>query len=756
VTQVARTPFSFSPVASDETLAELEFARALDLVAARAVSELGAAAIRERMPSTDVRAISGELERVSELVHHLDDQGQFRPAAVPDIAADVETLRFEGTIIEAEGLLRVAAAIQAMRENERLLLDRAAALPLANALAVGVPPRAVADRIERAIDQDGSVPDEASTQLASARRRVRDTRQRLVSLLERVARGVEGDSQVTLRDGRYVISIPRDARRNVRGLVHAQSASGASLFIEPHDAVELGNDLRIAENDETVAIAQVFRELSGLVREHVDAIEAGWQMSIQLDDLYARAVYASEVAATMPEVVVGGQAFHIHDGYHPLLREEAGAVPFSVVLEATGTLLVSGPNAGGKTVLLKAIGLIAALTQAGVIPPVGPGSAIPVFRTINVDIGDHQSIEQSLSTFSAHLEALKSILNECGAASLVLLDELGGGTDPVEGGALATAVLEGLQTRGAMTVATTHLSDLKEAAAGSTRMTNASLEFDTETLKPTYRLNIGKPGRSYGLAIAKRLGLPEDVVARAQEVVPDAIKTVDATLAELERREQELRERESTSEDLRVRLEADAVTMSDLEQRLTALRSDLDTRETELEKHGREQARKFLLESRRRVEDALALARAAVDEATAKQARRLVEEGVKDEGDAIEKLRAWVSGKGADRQPSIVRRPMSIDHRPSTLDDRRSTGMDAASEISIRGMRADEAEGVVVAAIDDAVVADLHRLRIVHGKGGGVLRRVVADLVRGDRRVARTVEPPPEQGGYGVTILEFR
>jgi len=288
-------------------------------------------------------------------------------------------------------------------------------------------------------------------------------------------------------------------------------------------------------------------------------------------------------------------------------------------------------------------------------------------------------------------------------------------------------------------------------------MTNASLEFDTETLKPTYRLNVGKPGRSYGLAIAKRLGLPDDVVARAQEVVPDAIKTVDATLAELERREQELREREGTSEDLRVRLEADAVKMSDLEQRLAALRSELDTRETELEKHGREQARKFLLESRRRVEDALALARAAVDEATAKQARRLVEEGVKDEGDAIEKLRAWVSGKGTDRQPSIVSRQSStLGDGRSTMDDTRYTEIQAASEISIRGMRVDEATSVVIAAIDDAVVADLHRLRVVHGKGTGVLRQVVAELARGDKRVARTVEPPPEQGGYGVTILEFR
>lgn len=750
-------------MASDETLADLEFGRALDRVAARAVSELGAFAVRARRPTADAGAIAGELARVAELTRYLDDQGQFRPFGVPDVAPDVETLALEGTVLEADGLLRLSDAVRAMRENERLLRDRADALPLANALAVEVPPQAIADRIERAIEKDGAVRDEASTELASAPRRLRDTRQRLVSLLERVARGVEGDSQVTLRDGRYVISIPRDARRNVRGLIHAQSASGASLFVEPHDAVELGNDLRIAESDEAAAIARVYRELSALAREHLDAIEAGWRMSIQLDDLFARALYALEVGATAPEVGGADQAFAIDHGYHPSLREEPGAVPFSVLLDATGTLLVSGPNAGGKTVLLKAVGLIAALTQSGVVPPVGAGSATPVFRNIKVDIGDHQSIAQSLSTFSAHLESLKTILEACGSGSLVLLDELGGGTDPVEGGALATAVLEGLQVRGAMTVATTHLSDLKEAAADSTRMTNASLEFDTETLKPTYRLHVGKPGRSYGLAIAKRLGLPNDVVAWAEDVVPEAIKTVDATLAELERREQELREREAMSQDLQLRLEVDTVRMSELEQRLTGLQSELDARGKALEKDGREQARKFLLESRRRVEDALALARAGVDEATAKHARRLVEEGVQHEGDAIKKLedlavqKGWrVKGGGRRTKVDPGPAPSPLDRGASPDGTHVDLDVDAASEIHVRGMRADEATGAVLGAIDHAVVADLPQLRIVHGKGTGVLRQVVADLVRGDKRIARASMAPPEQGGAGVTIIEFR
>jgi DNA mismatch repair protein MutS2 len=319
---------------------------------------------------------------------------------------------------------------------------------------------------------------------------------------------------------------------------------------------------------------------------------------------------------------------------------------------------------------------------------------------------------------------------------------------------LAAAVLEGLQARGAMTVATTHLSDLKEAAASSACMTNASLEFDTDTLTPTYRLQVGKPGRSYGLAIARRLGLAADVVERAEAILPEAIKTLDATLAELERREQVLRDREASSEDQRVALEAESVRAAELRVQLDALDADLRVRARTLEQDGRDQARKFLLESRRRVEDALALARAAVDEATAKQARRLVEDGVKEEGSAIQRLeelaqkKGWrVKGGGRGAQPEW--------REPSTVARQEFTDVAAASEVSIRGMRADEAEGAVLSAIDDAVVGDLAQLRIIHGKGTGVLRQVVADLVQSDPRVAHANIAPPDQGGAGVTIVEF-
>ncbi len=775
MTSVADTPFSSSSVASPDTLAELEFGRALDRVAARAVSTLGAEAVRSRRPLSDPAAITHELARVSELARHLDEAGQFRPAAVVDLTAELDTLRLEGAVLEADGLLRVADAIRAIRENGALLEQHEASLPLTFDLAVAMPPAGVADAIARAIDADGTVRDGASTAVTSARRRVRDTRRRLVAMLERVARGVSGDPHVTIREGRYVVSVPRDARGSVRGLVHAQSASGASLFVEPEDAVEMGNDLRMAEADEVRAVNQVFRDLSEQVRAVLVELEAGWSMSVALDDLYARAQYALDVEASIPTAAEWSEAFAINDGYHPLLREEKGAVPFSVRLVPGGTLLVSGPNAGGKTVLLKAVGLLAAMTQSGVVPPMGKGSVTPAFRQIRVDIGDHQSIAASLSTFSAHLESLKHILGKSEPGSLVLLDEIGGGTDPIEGGALAGAVLEGLQSRGATTVATTHLSDLKEAATASEHMTNASLEFNTETLAPTYRLRVGKPGRSYGLAIAKRLGLPVDVVTAAESRIPEAIMTLDATLAELERREIALHEQEVANEDLRLRLEAEQIRVGELRERLTHFERDVQERERQLEKAGRERARTFLLESRRRVEEALALARAAVDEATAKQARRLVEEGVQEEADAIQKLAAleekgWRVGKGRratgggrrDEHQGSSSGDSEIGQQPPAHGKQRTShgfsgsDVEAATEINVRGMRADEAAAAVVAAIDAAVVADLPRLRIIHGKGTGALRSVVNEIVRDDARVARGSMAPPEQGGAGVTIVEFR
>lgn len=746
MTEVAYTPSSF------EALSDLEYPRVLDVVAGYAASSLGAAAVRSRQPLPSAETAREELATVEQLARALTDGPGFEPEPVSDLTAALDALAAEGSVLALEHVRPLGAAITAMRRVVARLDALAEHAPRVAALAVPVPPAKLGETLTAAVDDDGTVRDDASPALKRARGKVRDARAELVKRLEQQLRALAGGGaaagEVTLRDGRYVIPVRSDARGRVKGLVHGESASGATVFVEPTDAVELGNALTHAQAEEARAVQAVLRELTEAARPHRDTIAAGWHMAIAADDVYARARYMLAMESSVPELTDAPAQLVIVAGRHALLAERA--VPFDLDLSAARTLVVSGPNAGGKTVLLKAVGLICAMAQAGVVPPVGKGTQLPAFRHVFVDIGDHQSIAASLSTFSAHVAALAQILTCADGASLVLLDEVGGGTDPIEGAALAGAVLLSLHGRGAVTLATTHLSQLTELAAAEDGVENASLEFDANTLAPTYRLLQGKPGRSYGLAIARRLGLADDVLAVAERLTPEAARTLDATLAELERREQQLREREldtervrSEQEALQARLERDRTQVDDREREVAA-------REVDLEKSGRAQARKFLLEARKRVEEALAVARAAVDEATAKEARRLVEEGVREEADELKRLeeiareKGWRM-KGAPPAPAsgLPRAPLAA---PLTA---------AFSEIDLRGLRADEAEAAVTQAVDAAVVAELPYLRIIHGKGTGALRDVVRRLLEHDRRLKGFHLAPPAQGGAGVTIVEL-
>jgi DNA mismatch repair protein MutS2 len=480
-------------------------------------------------------------------------------------------------------------------------------------------------------------------------------------------------------------------------------------------------------------------------------------MCIAFDDLCARARYAIEVNGFTPTIGIAPLA--IRNGRHPLLVGGATAVvPFDLTLAPDEfTLLISGPNTGGKTVLIKAVGLICLLAQSGVIPPLGPESALPIFRAVFADIGDRQSIAESLSTFSAHVAALRDLLAGAGPGTLVLLDEIGSGTDPAEGAALAAAVLRTLTRRRVVTLATTHLGALKRLAAETVGIVNASLQFDAHTLTPTYRLLKGVPGRSYGLAIARRLGVEEEILAEAERSLPEAERTLDALLASVEARARELEMRENA---LNAAAEAVRVEREIIETRGAALEAserDVRARARALEGEAREQTRAYLLEARRRVEEALGLARAAVDEATAKEARRLLETALaetetetREEGRgkgegwlSLEELRRRQGATAASPDRRLTRPPLDL------------TAV-APTEISLRGLRIDEAEAKLIRAIDDAVLAELPYLRVIHGKGTGAIRQLVHDMVARDARVERFAFAPANQGGSGVTVLEFR
>jgi DNA mismatch repair protein MutS2 len=571
------------------------------------------------------------------------------------------------------------------------------------------------------------------------------------------ARDRSPDAAVTVRGGRYVVPIKSAARGHVGGIVHDESASGATMFVEPPEAIELGNELRAQEVQEQREVLRVLRELTDGLRPHRDALAGAWEMCIAFDDLSARARYAILVNGFAPAITDGPIA--IRNGRHPLLLTgDTLVVPFDLTLEPDEfTLLVSGPNTGGKTVLMKAVGLLCLLAQSGVIPPIGPDSTLPVFRDVFADIGDRQSIAASLSTFSAHVATLRDILDRAGPGSLVLIDEIGSGTDPAEGAALAEAVLTALTRRRVVTLATTHLGALKQLATRTVGIVNASLQFDADTLTPTYRLLKGVPGRSYGLAIARRLGVRADVLAEAERVLPQADRALDALLASVEARGRELEARDRAQNETAQAQRLDAENIAARLEGVTARERELTERARRLDQDARAQARDYLLEARRQVEDALAVARAAAGEAAAKEARRLVEQAIEKTGEETRdegrgKREGWMSLEDLKRERPgpPARSPVRLNADVSTAD------VSTASEVSLRGLRIDEAEAKLIRALDDAVLADVPYLRVIHGKGTGAVRNLVHEIVSHDARVRRFEFAPANQGGSGVTVVEFR
>jgi len=740
-------------------LETLEFPAALERVAAHAAGPLGAARVTRRSPATDPDAIRAALAQVAELAALLLTDDAIRAEPVPDITAALELLGVPGSALEGAALARLGGALAAARIVAGDLARLAAEAPRTAALRVAPPPKELEQRLAVSLDADGQVQDGASRTLARARRAVREARARLVKQLDAMLAALDPtdrapDAAVTVREGRYVIPVRSTARARIGGIVHDESATRATVFIEPPEVIELGNALRAAELDEQREVLQVLRDLTELLRPHRDAIAAAWEMCVAFDDLCARARYAVEVNGFAPAIGTG--PLEIRNGRHPLLVGGEVVVPFDLVLAPDEcTVLVSGPNTGGKTVLIKAVGLLALMAQSGIIPPIGPHSTLPVFTGVFADIGDRQSIAASLSTFSAHVAVLRDILERAAAGSLVLLDEIGSGTDPAEGGALATAVLQTLTRRRAVTLATTHLGALKQLAAETVGIVNASLQFDGETLTPTYRLLKGVPGRSYGLAIARRLGIAGDVLEIAERAMPKAERELDALLATVEARARELeaREQELAARDQSLRGDAEKVDARAAE--LAAGEREVKARAQSLERQAREHARAYLLEARKKVEDALGRARAAVDEATAREARRLVEQAIDEtagEGAGEKTREGWMSLEELKR----ARRGSASPNLPQPPPTSTARSLTAATEISLIGLRVAEAEPLLVKALDDAVLADLPYLRVVHGKGTGALRQFVHDVLSADPRVKRFGFAPPNQGGHGVTLVEFR
>jgi DNA mismatch repair protein MutS2 len=806
LTRSARILVVIGSEMNSHALEVLEFREALGAVATLASSPVGAEAVSRLAPRSELRWIAGELALVAEGIGAVGREAWVMPA-IPDLREPLQRLHLEGYVWDGPTLRRAATLILSSRSLRRALRETAESAP---GLAREAEPLAElegsAEEILRVVGDEGEVRDNASPELNRLRREINGARNRIVSRLTEFAASLPpqlqvSDASISVREGRYVVPVRREGRGEVGGIVHGESQTGATLFIEPPLAIDLMNRLRELEAAEVREVQRILREQTERLRPHARVLSESMAALIRLDSIYARARYADRVDGHPPEVLASGtQSLALSHGRHPLLLAQGEkVVPFDLRMDqGERTLVISGPNTGGKTVLLKALGLISLMVQSGIVPPVGPGTRLPIFGDVFADIGDEQSIEASLSTFSAHLKNLRQTLDGADAGSLVLIDEIGSGTDPLEGAALARAILLDLTGRSALTVATTHLGALKLLAAEDPRIVNASLQFDAERLQPTYRFQKGIPGRSYGIAIARRLGLPPALLDAAEQALPQGERDVARLLLELEDKEQRLTRQ--TSE-----LNASTARNQALEEELERRQRELQRREKESERRARQQARDLLMQSRKEVDEAIRAVReagdaAALDEAS-RAARQRVEEAARRQRERTptnDTRGKRAPGELRDLAPGTRVRIDSLGRTGTLLEIRDSKGvvdaggmrlqlalddltalppgdqnagvqkprarpaggrfeveMDARPEVDLRGMRPDELEMRLGRALDAALVSGLPSFRIIHGKGTGVLRATVHELLRADPRVASFRPGDRFEGGTGVTVAEF-
>ncbi len=778
----------------------------LEYVAGFAGSDSGRRAILGLEPSVDPETVQTRLTAVDETGRFLAAREAWALPGFPDAGHAIRRLAVEGSVLSPQELHAAGGLLAAGRVLLGSLNDVAAELPTLGALASRLlAAKGIETSVLRAVDAEGTVLDGASSELRRVRMRLSGAHNRVVAHLERFLEGLDEryrvpGASVTIREGRYVIPVRREGKRSVGGYVHDESASGATVFVEPSSAIEIMNGVRELERAETREVQRILRQLTDRCRPLSGELAQSLAALTEMDRRVALARVAARWSGSIPEV--GGGPLRIRGGRHPLLvATGVDAVPFDLALDPDeSVVVVTGPNTGGKTVFLKAVGLIASLAQSGVIPPVGPGTRLPVFRGIFADIGDEQSISDSLSTFSAHLRNLQEILQDANPSSLVLVDEPGTGTDPKEGEALARALIETLAERRCTAVVTSHLGGLKRLAAPDNGIVNASLHFDGERLAPTYRFSKGRPGRSYGLAIARGLGFPQQVLDRAERYRDRAEARLDDLLESLEGKERRVAR-------VLADLDGERKRLTTLDAKLEAREEDLRRVEREHAARARTDARRLLLDARKEVESVISVLReqaVAGDSLTevSRAARRTVEEAARaleepspettappagevvlTEGARVRVGVAGALGEVVAVEPERVvvnvggvRMKVAPDRlvpaeaargEEGRQSDARAAGrarpgswtapdIEPVTELDMRGLRADEAEMSLARALDAAAVADIRELRVIHGKGTGALRARVALVLERDPRVEGFESARPADGGYGVTVARMR
>lgn len=781
----------------------LELPKILNRLAGYAQFSGGAKLAGELEPCGEIHEAQERLAVTSEARRLLDARPDTTIGAARDVRDKVTAAQRGATLTPAD-LLDIRGTLVSGRTLQRVLSRLEHQFPLLADIAGRIQPAShVIDEIDRCLDERGEVRDNASPELARARRDVRINHDRLYDRLQRLIASSRvmpylQEAIITQRGGRYVIPLKADFKGRVRGIVHDQSASGATIFIEPLATVELNNKWREAQLTEEKEVQRVLASLSALVADEANAVEWTVEALAELDLAFAKAKYAEIIEATEPGLVrffpkIGQPSgvVRLKQARHPLL-DPATVVPIDVELDdETFAVVITGPNTGGKTVSLKTVGLLTLMAQCGLHIPVAEGSTLACFEKVYADIGDEQSIEQSLSTFSSHLTNILSFLDEVDQRSLVLLDELGAGTDPAEGSALARAVLDHLRDRGATTFVATHYPELKVYAHTTDGVANAHVEFDLETLAPTYHLSIGLPGRSNAFAIAARLGMPASIIEAARGMVDETDLHTEDLLAGIARAYQETLKARDEAEAIRDQLQD---MQADVEARLVYVedeRREVINEAREQARRELEQVRAEIAETRDKIEaaavtlEALGGLEEQIEVLTEQmspepaappptQARRGERHRI-HVGDTVwvDALNATgqvtaLEGDEAEVQAGRLRLRLKMHElewqaSPPELETSdeplhvMASGIPQSPgvEIDLRGMTTDEALPRVDKHIDSAALAGLPWVRIIHGHGTGVLKRAVRDMLSGHPLVKGYEPGKPREGGEGVTVVRL-
>jgi DNA mismatch repair protein MutS2 len=793
---------------NEHTLRVLEYDKVKNIVAANAASEAGRAAVKELQPAADVQTVKTRLREAREFTQILQSGERPPLEGILDVGQAVQKLGVKGSLLSPSELLNIATTLGAGRRVKRFfqkfegkVKGAGLAAPLLSARAAAIHSlKKIEDAVFNAIDDKAEVKDSASFALRKIRKQITRKREDILDRMSGILQNsgyqkVIQEPVITVRDDRYVLPLKPNFKQSLKGVVHGQSGSRATLFVEPLDVLEQNNrlaELRMEERDE---VENLLRELTSLMAQEADRIEITIHALALIDAVYAGARFCMDYNGTIPEISADG-IIRLRAARHPLLvgKSKAGApytdiTPNDIVLDGEKRVLIlSGPNAGGKTVILKTVGLLCLMAQSGLPVTAAEGSEIPCFGSVFADIGDEQSLEQDLSTFSSHVSQIAEILQQAKRGSLVLMDELGSGTDPSEGAGLGAAVLEILIERGCITVVTTHHNALKLFGSQTSGAVNAAMEFDPATLKPTYRLIPGRPGRSYGLDMAARLGVPDGVIQKARARLGQDDARLEKLLEQVENDSRLLAsERHAVEREL-------AAVQQERTEVIAALRNAREEAR-DIKSRAKTEAKEILTLLRQKLRDLSRIT--APEQVDAKKMSAEVEafgkrlgsgasvgqpvnsEFVRDihPGDTVRIAKLNKTGKVISFHRGMLEleidgkkiRLSTAEVMPAEPEPRNHHAVltpgwgaelheeeGAVDRLNIIGLRVDEGLAEVDRFIDRSGFSHLSVVTIIHGLGTGALKAAVTDFLKKHPLIASTRSGEPSEGGAGVTVAELK